>query len=87
MFVAGIVIVVVATLIRVWAAIQAHRGEMWQAPIFSLCGRTRYGGCVFAFLSVTLAIVGAILIGICRGLGAGLVSFGLFWFSRYLVAR
>ena len=82
MFVAGILILVIASLIRVWAALQHRRSPEWRAGLYSLCG-ARYGGCVFGIVSTILGILGAVLIGISKGFVAGIISFALFWVLPY----
>lgn len=86
MFAAGIIILAVAALIRVWGAHQHRQGREFQVPLYTFCGMLSpaYSGLIFAVGSTILGILGAVLIGVSKGFLTGIVSFGVFWILPHL---
>lgn len=71
----GIIILLIASIIRGWGILNHRRGPMEAAIIAS--------GTIFAIISIisiVVALVGSILIGSDSSFWAGVIAFIAFWF-------
>lgn len=74
MITAGVIIVLLGSIIRGWGALNHRRGPMEAAAIAS--GSL---SAIFSIFSILLGIVGAVLIGMETLLWIGLIVFVAFW--------
>ena len=75
MVTAGVIIVLLASIVRGWGALNYRRGPMEAALIAS--GSLL---AIFSILSILLGLVGAILIVVGTSFWIGLIVFIAFWF-------
>ena len=72
---AGIIILLIASIIRGWGILNHRRGTMDASPIAS--GPI---GAIFSIVSIVIGLIGAILIESDSSFWVGILSFIAFWF-------
>jgi len=78
----GVILVVIASIIRGWVLLNYRRPDHEQSMIFYKYGALFSVG-VLA-VQIMFALLGAFLMGLASGIWIGLVAFGLFWFVSFV---
>ena len=71
----GIIILLIASIIRGWGILNHRRGPVEAAPIAS-----SYVLAIFGIISNIMGLIGAILIGVDTSFWLGIITFVAFWF-------
>ncbi len=72
---AGIIILLIASIIRGWGILNHRRGPVEAAPIAS-----SYVLAIFGIISNIMGLIGATLIGVDTSFWLGIIAFVAFWF-------